>query len=132
MTQLNEIGSSFSGILQPQLAHQFQVIFPSLGVRDVVSQSIIRCQFDLINNTMTLELEQPQVDAGVFDAVRSICKGCYDVLIRNMNGNDQAIAVLRFIGCKATHHLMAYDYAVTGVATHKIIIQFDDMIVQKP
>lgn len=112
------------GILQPLVKHRFIMTFPTILHSDILSRSAIRCSFDLLNDTISFEIEQPLIDSGTFGMVRLLCKDKNDIEIHCMDGGDNSVTVLRFEGCQVTSHSTGVDYAESGAVVHKLTASF--------
>lgn len=123
-TSLKEFGipSSCSSIMYPAMAHKWRIM---IADRKLLMMQATRVQIDMLNDKITVWIEQPaQFAQDMLDDIRSLRgRSPLNINIQLLDGVEN---VLGKIGgfAEMKEHKFVLDYGHTGVATHELTFSY--------
>ena len=114
------------GILHPAFSHKFMV---DLGGVEVITRQVTKVKLDMLNSTLEVHIEQP-IGFGqeMLDEIRNLIYSSvpyvrsFPFSISLLNGEKVHSKINGF--CVALSHEFWLDYAVSAVATHKLLLKY--------
>lgn len=111
----------------PLLSYNFQILFP-IDEEHRVKKLITKCEFDYVNNTMTILVIQPRIDNGFTKLLNTIRNTSITVLYLQSNSTEFA-SQLTYPDCKKIAHTLELNYGNSDVAYHKMVFEFDPLTI---
>lgn len=120
MSKLENFGAPETGsaILHPVLANRWRMIIGSETRSMLFTQQVVSVEFDMLNNNMTVEVEQPLPYAQeLLKFIRDVGRYQQTFSVQLLTGDGQVAGEHRGFA-KLTKHKLRLDYAVNDTAKH--------------
>ena len=123
-----------TGILMPVLEHRWRFMLHSKNKDNVfaLARNVVRVNVNYVADEMEVEVEE-NIKGETSDVVYELVKAFnFKCSVEMLDGNEHVPFSNEFTGCNVVEHSVRYDYALSGIVTHKMKIHFKDLSLMVP